>query len=855
MGIRDPGSGVRGPGSAVRGPGSAVRGLRMSAVTTFLEDLRHAVRGFIATPGFAVAAVLSVAIGIGANTAIFSVASALLLRPLPYQDPQRLVILWNTSPGLGITEDWFSTAQYFDIKSSTQTFEQVAIAIGRNANLTGKGEPERVGALAVSPNLLTMLGARAAHGRLLIDADAVPGTTGRVVLGYATWMRRFGGRVDAIGTTMILDGRPFEIVGVLPASFDVPREVMPTLGGAERAEVIAAIQLAADAAEVRNGEDFNILAKLKPGVAVEQARAEMAILTARLRGEHPDFYPANGGLTFNVLPLQEQVVGGVRRSLIILVGAVAFVLLIACANVANLLLSRALARRKEMAVRSALGATASRLTRQLLTESLLLAVTGGAIGLAVAWFGLATIRTFGVGTVPRLAEIEIDATILIFTLVISLASGVLFGVAPVWRLRRLNLQDTLKDAARGSAGTSGMWNRGNHTRRLLVIGELSLSVVLLIGAGLLIRSFVELRRVPPGFNADSVLTLEITMTGRKYGDAETVRNTYKLLYDRLRQLPGVTAVGGVTALPLSQMMAWGPITVEGRIPPAGEKFINADIRNVWGDYFRAMEIPLIRGRLFNEHDTPDSPRVVIIDEQMAAQLWPNTDPIGKRMRTGGFDATADTPWMTVIGIVGRVKQDALDSDPRIAFYRAHTQFSSRGMNVVMRSATDPAALAATVRREFRELDPDLPLYKVRTMAERVAESLARRRFVLLLLSVFAAVALGLATIGVYGVMAYIVNQGTRELGIRIALGATRKRILLLVVGQGMSIALVGIALGLIAAVMLGRLMQALLFGVRATDPLTFTTIALLLGTVALVASYLPARRATRVDPLEALRSE
>jgi predicted permease len=574
-----------------------------------------------------------------------------------------------------------------------------------------------------------------------------------------------------------------------------------------------------------------------------------------LRREHPDFYPPNGGLTFAVLPLHEQVVGGVRRSVIVLVGAVTFVLLIACANVANLLLSRGLARQKEIAVRAALGASRSRIARQLLTESALLAAGGGAVGLLLALFGLQVIRSFGPGSVPRLGEIQISAGVLAFTIVVSLLSGILFGLGPAWRLRQLNLQEALRDAGRGSAGTSAVWSRGHYTRRLLVIGELTLSVVLLIAAGLLLRSFARLQDVPPGFNPANVLTLELTMTGRKYADSAAVLNTYKRLREQLEAIPGVSATGAITSLPLSQMMAWGPIIVEGRTPAAGEKFINADIRNVSGNYFEAMQIPLIRGRLFSEHDTAAAPRVVIVDEQMAAQLWPNEDAIGKRIRTGGFDATPDTPWMTFVGVVGRVKQDALDSEPRIAFYRAHAQYPSRAMTVVIRSETDPATLTTVVRRVLRDLDPDLPMYRVRTMEQRVGESLARRRFVLLLLAGFAIVALVLATIGVYGVTAYLVNQGTREIGIRIALGATRRAILALLIGQGMSNALVGIALGIVAASVLGRFMRALLFGVEPSDPLTFVAIASLLGAVALVASYLPARRAMRVDPLVSLKTE
>ena len=824
-------------------------------MSTLLQDLRFGLRGFARTPGFTLAAVLSVAIGVGANTAIFSVASALLLRPLPYEDAGRLVIVWNRSPGLGIAEDWFSTAQYFDIRNGHGGFEQVAIAIGGNYNLTGGGEPERIGTIRVSSNLLAMLGARPLLGRLFQPEDDLPGRTGSAVLGHGTWMRRYGGDASAVGKTLTLNGQPFEIVGVLPASFDLPREVMPTLGGAEHAEIVLPLPLPADAAQIRNREDYNILGKLKPGVPLEAAQREMDAITARLRSEHPDFYPPNGGLTFSILPLQEYVVGGVRRSLVILSGAVGFVLLIACANVASLLLSRALARQRELAVRAAIGASRARIVRQLLTESLLLATLGGIVGLALASWMLEGIRTLGSKSVPRLSEIGINTDVLLFTLAVTALSGVLFGLVPAVRLRRLDPHAALKDASRGSSGASAIWGRGRNLRQLLVVAELSLSVMLLIGAGLLIRSFAHLQDVPPGFNASRVLTLELTMAGRKYADSATVLETYRLLWQRLKGLPGVSGVGGVSALPLSQMMAWGPITVEGRAAPSGEKFINVDQRVIGGDYLAAMEIPLLGGRLFNEHDTLASRRVVLVDDHMARQLWPNEEPVGRRIRRGGFDLSASSPWMTVVGVVGRVKQDALDSESRMAIYLPHTQAPARAMTVVLRTGSDPGGLTGAVTRQIRELDPDLPSYNVTTMEQRVDESLARRRFSMLMLTLFAVLALGLAAIGIYGVMAFLVSQGTREIGIRMALGATPGGILVLIVRQGMVIATIGLVLGLSGAFVLTRFMASLLFGVRPGDPLTFGAIALTLGMVAFLASYIPARRASGIDPMVALRSE
>jgi predicted permease len=817
------------------------------------QDLRYGLRACAAHPGVAAVAVLSVAIGIGASSAIFSVVHALLLRPLPYRDADRQVILWNTSPGLGITEDWFSTAQYFDIKNGQQSFEDVAIAIGANANLTGDGEPERVGVIRVSSNLLPMLGARPLVGESFNADDDQPGRTGKALLGFGTWMRRYGGDRSVIGRSITLNGQPYEIAGVLPASFSLPREVMPTLGVVEDAEIVLPLPLAANAATVRNREDYNILATLKRGATIAQARAELDELTARLRREHPDFYPPNGGLTFRVLPLQEQAVGGVRLALLVLGAAVACVLLIAWANVANLLLSRALARQKEAAVRSALGASRARLVRQLLTESVMLALAGGALGLLLSWLCLHGIRALGAASVPRLGEIAIDTRVLAFTLIVSVLSGLAFGLGPALRLSRLDVHGHLKDAVRGSAGA--LWGRGQRLRRVLVVAELALSVMLLVGAGLLIRSFARLQNVSPGFDPAGVLTLELTLTGRKYNDVESVLETYRLLWERLSRLPGVSAAGGVTALPLSRMMAWGPITVEGRAAPEGEKFINADIRTVGGDYFRAMGIPLLKGRFFDDRDTRKTTRSVIVDEHMAEQLWPGQDPLGKRIRTGGFDVTPDTPWMTVVGIVGRVKQDALDADSRIAYYRYQNQVPSRAMNVVVRSSAGASGLAQAVTQQIRELDPDLPIYKMRTMGRRVDDSLAERRFSMLLLTLFAALALGLAAIGVYGVMAYLVTQGTRELGIRLALGAAPRDLRMWVLRQGVAVGATGMVLGLTGALALTRFMRTLLFGVESTDPGTFAVIGATLAGVALLASYIPARRAARVDPIISLRTE
>jgi len=823
------------------------------SMNTLTQDIRYALRTFAKNPGFALTAVLSLAIGIGANTSIFSVANALLLRPLPYADAERLVILWNRSPGLNITEDWFSTAQYLDIKNGHHGFEQVAIAIGGNYNITGEGEPERVGVIRVSSNLLPMLGVVPAYGQVLAPEEDLPGRPATALLTEGMWARRYGHDPRMIGKSITINGQPYEVAGILPQSFSLPREVLPTLYGTEQADIFLPLPLAPAAAQVRTNEDYNIVGKLKPGVSVAQAQAEMDTITARLRRDFPENYPPNGRLTFSIVPLLEQVVGNVRTALLVLLGSVGLVLLIACANVANLLLSRAVARQQEMAVRAALGASRWRIVRQLLTESVLLALCGGALGIFICVLSVKWIHILGTKSIPRLADVGTDGRVLLFTLSLSLLSGILFGIAPALRISRLDLNSTLKDASRGSAGTSAVWGRGNNVRRLLVISELALSVVLLIGAGLLIRSFARLQNVLPGFEPRGVLTFDLTITGRRYSDKQVILNTYKQLWERLERLPGAIAAGGVTSLPLSQAFAWTPITVEGRRPPPGEKFLNADERLVGGHYFEAMGIPLRRGRFFNEQDDATKPVAVIVDEYMAEQLWPGQDPIGKRIHI--VELKRDDPWQIVVGVVGRVKQDSLDSEPRIAFYLPQTQFPARAMTVALRSNTDTAGILSAVKGELRALDPDLPMYYVRSMGQRVDESLARRQFSMLLLGVFAGVALALATIGIYGVMAYLVSQGTREIGIRMALGATQRDVLGLIVRQGMTLAISGLAIGLAGAFVLTRLIRSLLFGVQPTDPVTFVGISVLLAFIALLASYIPAQRAARIDPMVSLRCD
>jgi predicted permease len=820
---------------------------------TLLQDIRYGFRGLAKSPGFTAVALLSLAIGISANTSIFSIVDTLLLRPLPYKDASRLVILWNRSPGLGITEDWFSTAQYFDIKTLHHAFQDVAIAIGGNENLTGDGKPERVGTIHVSSNLLPMLGVEPARGRLFASSEDAKGSAGTAVLGYGIWVRRYGSDPDVVGKSLTINGSTYQVIGILPRSFSLPREVLPTLGGAEQADILLPLPLAPDAAQNRDHEDYNIIGKLKNGVTLQQAQAEMNTLTARLRQDHPANYPPNGGLTFGIVPLSEQVVGDSRGTLFVLLFAVAFVLLIACANVANLQLSRALARQKEIAVRMAIGANRVRIARQLLTESLLLSLCGGAFGVLLALGSLKWVRMLGPGSVPRLDDISIDGRVLLFTLLISLVSGTLFGLAPALRISHIDLQSALKVGGRGETVAGAMWGRGKSLRKSLVVSELALSVLLLIGATLLIRSLANLQSVSPGFNPKNVLTMELALTGDRYRQEQPVLSTYKQIMEQLAHLPGVQHVGAITSLPLSRMFAWGPITVEGRISAPGENFINADVRVINGHYFEAMQIPLREGRYFNESDTKSSPAVGIVDEYMAKQLWPNQSAVGKRLHNGGI--TDKDPWITVVGVVGRIKQYTLDSDSRIAIYYPQTQFVTSEMNVVVRTSGNPAALYSAARNQIQSVDRDLPILHVVTMEQRVQESLARRRFAMWLLSLFAGLAVALAIIGIYGVVSYVVNQGTREIGIRLALGATPRAILQLVIGRGMALAIPGVVIGLFGSLIFTRTMRGLLFGVSPMDPLTFVAIPLLLVAVALLASYIPAQRATRVDPTVSLRSE
>jgi predicted permease len=815
---------------------------------TLWQDLRYALRMLMKKPGFTVVAILTLALGIGANTAIFSIVNSLLLRPLPYRNSERLAIIWTHSPGANVALDWPSPGQFSAIKAQNSVFEDLALAQGTNVNLTGQNGPERLGVVRVASNMFSLLGAKPILGRAFLPEDDVPNKPGTVILSHGLWQRRFGGDPKVLGQSLKINGSNYEVVGVMGPEFSLGYEVMPTVGAVSQAEMLMPLPLNAEGLARQGDENYNVLARLKPGVTMAQAQAELDLAVRRLEQQFASNYPPSRRFSFSIRPLHEQVVGDVRQALYILLGAVGCVLLIACANVANLLLARAAVREKEIAIRTAIGAGRGRIIRQLLTESVLLSLVGGIFGLVFAIWGLAGLRWLNPGNIPRLGTISIDGRVLAFTSAVAILTGILFGLAPALRSSRVNLSESLKEGGRNSI--SGSQHR---LRNVLVIAEIAMSLVLLIGAGLLIRSFVRVQQVDPGFVPQNVLSLRLSVVGTSYVEEPRRQIFFQQLWERLRRLPGVESAGGVSVLPLSGGIGWGSITIEGYDAAAGQSAIQADQRIATVGYFETMKMPLIKGRFFSEQDTKDAPPVIIIDENLARTYFPNSDPIGKRIKRGGAGSTA--PWMTVVGVVASVKQYALDTDSRVAMYAPHQQALTGAMSVAVRTTADPLSIAAAVTREARAMDPNVPIFDVKTMDQWLSESLARRRFAMLSLGLFAGVAMLLAAVGIYGVMSYMVAQRTREIGIRVALGAQTGNVLKLVIGQGMSLTGVGVGIGLVVAVVLTRVMASLLFSVSARDPLTFIAIAGLLAGVALLASYLPARRAARVDPMIALRYE
>jgi predicted permease len=808
------------------------------------NDLCHSIRSLLKNSGFTLVAVLSLATGIGANSALFSVANALLLRPLAYQDADRLVILWNRSPGLNVERDWFSPGQYLDIKAENQVFDQVAVAIGVSYNLSREERAEHVDGARVSSSFFSVFDARPSLGRVLLPEDDEPGRQ-TVVLSHQFWQQRMGGDMDVIGQSLKLNGNNFEIVGVMAEDFSINKEVMPAVNGIDRIDLLLPLPMSASARTNRGNEDFNIFAKLKSGVSISEAQAEMDALAGRMKREYPEAYPPDGGLTITVHSLLEQVVGEIRFALYVLLGAVAFLLLIACANVANLLLARASARQREIAIRAALGASRFRIVRQMLAESALLALTGGAVGLAIAIVATKVLRSIGPDNIPRLDEVGIDGRVMAFTFLISLATAVIFGLAPAIRASRVDLNESLKESGRASGHSQ------HRIRRLLVMIEVALSLVLLIGAGLLIRSYQRIANAHPGFDPKNVLSFRLLLPAARYQTPETILSFHRRAKENITSLPGIESAAVTYSLPMSSVaFAWEPITVEGYAPKNAQDFIISNTRIVSTDYFSVMKIPLIAGRYFDEQDRQGKPEAVIVDEAMAARFWPDENPLGKRLRLG-----KDGPWRMVVGVVSGAKEYSAEKEPPIAVYYPFEQRAARNVYLVARASSDPRSASQAIAEEIRGIDSELALFDVRGMEERLYDSLARRRFALLLLTVFAAFALTLAVTGIYGVMSYWVNQRTHEIGIRSALGAGRGRIVRMVIGQAAIMVSIGIAAGIAGALALTRVMSSLLFGISATDGLTFVALSISLGGAAVLASYLPARRAAKVDPIVALRCE
>jgi predicted permease len=814
------------------------------------QDLGYGARLLLKNPRFTAVAVLSLAIGIGATSAIFSVANALLLRPLAYKDADRLVILWNRSPGLNVVQDWFSPGQYLDIKAETQVFDEVAATIDSSFNLTGQGMPERVEGARVSSSLFPLLGARAMLGRVFTADEDTKGKPTTAILANGFWQRRFGGDASVVGKTLVLDGNAVTIVGVMPADFSLNKEVMPTVNKINNAELLLPLPMSETMRTTRSNEDYNIFARLRPGVSVTQAQADVDRIVGGMKQEYPGNYPPGSGFMISVVPLLQQVVGDVRRALLILLGAVGFVLLIACANVANLQLARAAARQKEIAVRAAVGAGRPRIIRQLLTESVLLALMGGGLGLLLSFFAIRVLRLFGPDTLPRLNEIRLESRVLVFTFLVSLLSGIVFGLAPAWRASQVDLNDVLKEGGRGAVG-QGAFGKGHHKiRDLMVIAEIALSLILLIGAGLLLRTYQRIQAANPGFDVHNVLSLRLSLPADKYKGV-AVANFYKQLGERIKALPGVEAAGIAYSLPMSSVaLAWGPVTIEGYVPKNSADFVMANQRFVSPGYFRALGVPLAKGRYFDDRDVKDAPETAIVNESLAQRFWPNEDPVGKRL-----ELSDKGPWRTVVGVVRDAKEFSVDNDVPIGIYFPAGQLPIRSMFLVVRASSDPASMTATITKEIQALDPELPAFDVRTMEGRLSDSLARQRFSTFLLGVFAAVALLLAAIGIYGVLAYSINQRTHEIGIRLALGAQPANISRMVIRQSFVLVTAGVVIGLGGAFALTRVMASLLYGVSATDAATFLIPPLILAGVALVASYLPARRAAKVDPMIALRYE
>lgn len=800
---------------------------------SILKDIRYGVRSLLKRPGFTAIALIALALGIGANTAIFSLVNAVVLQPLPYPEPDQLVWAWGNIRNGGNRAS-VAPLDFLDFRSQNKTFEQFAASgtMPGSRNLTGSGEPERLLVSLVTGNYFDTFGVRPALGRGFSLQNEKPGHDQVTVLSHAFWQKRFGGDAGILNKTLVLDGKACEVIGVMPEDVVLPQE----------ADLWVPMNFDVDPEmKQRKAHFLRPIGRLKKGVTLAQAQADTDVIAAQLEQQFPD---TNTGWNLRLVPLRDQLVGGSETTIFILFGAVGLVLLIACANVANLLMVRAAARQKEIALRTALGASRFRIARQMITESLLLAIIGGALGTLLATWGVKLLVSLSEGSIPRTANVKIDAVVLAFTFLISLATGLLFGLAPAMRTVKVNLIDSLKDGLRGS-GEGALRNR---TRSLLVVFESAIAVMLLIGAGLLVRSLIALQNVDPGFDPDNVLTLRIDLPRQNYGTPDKTANFYGQLEKRVAGLPGVEAVGLITELPMSGQLNDMPFTIEGRPVAAISQGFGADFRLVNQNYFSTFRIPLLRGRNFTEQEVRQSDKVLLVSQSLVDQIFPNEEPLGKRL----VMAMSGVPY-EIIGIVGDIRHRSLAGPALPAMYMPSLQAGR--MNLVIRTQVDPLSIVSSVRKEVQALDPNQPIAAVRTMNDWVARSVSAPRYRTTLLALFAALAMILAATGIYGVMSYSVAQRTHEIGVRMALGARRFDVLKLVVRQGMLLALIGVVIGLGGAFALTRVMSTLLFGITEKDPLTFGVVAALLIVVAFLACFVPARRATKVDPLIALRYE
>jgi len=813
---------------------------KSNVIADLEQDIRYGLRMFAKNPTFTVVAVLAIALGIGANSAIFSVVNALLLRPLPYKNPDQLVAVWENAAHLGFPKNTPSPANFLDWRQQSTVFEGMAAFTERRFNLSGQGEPERLDGRRVSANIFDLLGVKPIIGRTFVSEEDKPGTK-VVLLSESLWKRRFGGDPSVIGRTVILNNERYIVIGVLPHTVQLP------ISEAWHDQVWVPLALSAEEAAERGNHFLQVLARMRAGVNLQQAQAEMETIAARLAQQYPQYNTRIGAV---VLPLHEEIVGNMKPALLILLGAVAFVLLIACANVANLLLVRAAARQKEIALRLALGADRARLTKQLLVESVILSLLGGVVGLAFAYAGLHVLKQFIPPDIVHAERITIDGKVLIFTFLVAIVTGLLFGLAPASQASHFDLNETLKEGGRDS----GVGVSGKRLRSSLVVAEVAVSFILLIGAGLLINSFMHLRNLDPGFRADHVLALNVELSETKYPDTLHRSAFFEEMVRRVGTLPGVQSVAVAGNLPFTYNGDSMNIAVEGIPDPPPDQWPDVIYRAIGPNYFGTMGIPLVRGRDFNERDTLDSNLAVVVSEKTAKHYWPNEDPIGKRLKPG--TTSSQIPWRTVIGVVKDVRQNDFIAEPKMQMYFSYRQMKNLVPNaLVVRTVGEPLSLATSVRNAIWAVDKDQPVSNINSMEHIVAGAVARQRFSMLLLAIFAGLALVLAAVGIYGVMSYSVTQQTHDIGIRIALGAQRGDVLKLTLTEGMKLVGLGLVCGLVIAFLLTRIMASMLFGISATDPITFLSISFVLLAVALLASYIPALRATHVDPMIALHTQ